>query len=63
MSERSILLLRCSFLGRGGRPSYDDPEVRLILRQADQARDDFAVILVELALPRESSPAADPRRA
>jgi hypothetical protein len=31
----------------------DDPERHLTLRQGDQARDDFAVILDELAFLRE----------
>jgi hypothetical protein len=34
-------------------PYIDDPERRLTLRQADQAREDFAVILDELAFLRE----------
>jgi hypothetical protein len=37
---------------RAQPPEIDDPERRLILRQADQARDDFAAILDELALLR-----------
>jgi hypothetical protein len=52
VSNRSILLLNCSFLGRGGRPSYDDPEGRLILLQAGQDRRGFAAILGELAFAR-----------
>jgi hypothetical protein len=53
VSDRSILLLRCSLLGRGGRPGYDDPERRLTLLQADQDRRGFAAILDELAFLRE----------
>jgi hypothetical protein len=35
---------------RAQPPDIDDPERHLTLRQADQARDDFAVILDELDL-------------
>jgi hypothetical protein len=47
---------------RAQPPDIDDPERRLTLRQADQARSDFAVILDELAFLRAARPAADPRR-
>jgi hypothetical protein len=38
---------------RGQRPDIDDPERRLTLRQADQARSDFAAILDEPAFLRK----------
>jgi hypothetical protein len=37
---------------RAQPPDIDDPERRLTLRQADQAREDFAAILDELAFLR-----------
>jgi hypothetical protein len=38
---------------RAQPPDIDDPERRLTLRQADQAREDFGTILDELAFLRE----------